>query len=310
MQSFCQIRWLSPVNLYLALISMWLGAGCAAHPFTVDSARVAAAHGDSHAQYFLGRMYAKGEGVPRDDARAVEFFRQAAEAGEAAAQSDLGAFCAQGRGTPQDYQEAVKWFRLAAAQGDSIAEYSLGLSYELGNGVPTNMDLALKWYQRAAEGGMLEAQLQAGEIHLGRRGVPADYQSAQKWYRLAAAQHAADAMNALGYIAEEGGFGVSQDLPQAVKYYRQAALAGNGRGQANLGRMYLAGSGVPKDYIEAYKWFYLASTNGGGFVTHFMDELAGTARYGDFKGAPLTADQLKEAVRRAEEIQRTASRGS
>ena len=46
--------------------------------------------GDSTAQYFLGAMYAKGEGVPKDNAEAVKWFRKAAEQGHTDAQYILG----------------------------------------------------------------------------------------------------------------------------------------------------------------------------------------------------------------------------
>ena len=62
-------------------------------------------------------MYAKGEGVPEDDAEAVKWFRKAAEQGDADAQVNLGLMYANGRGVPEDYVRAFAWFNLAAAQG-------------------------------------------------------------------------------------------------------------------------------------------------------------------------------------------------
>ena len=69
------------------------------------------------AQYNLGFMYTNGEGVPRDNAEAVRWYRLAAEQGYAKAQLNLGGMYALGRGLPQDDAEAVRWFRLAADQG-------------------------------------------------------------------------------------------------------------------------------------------------------------------------------------------------
>jgi TPR repeat protein len=162
---------------------------------------------------------------------------------------------------------------------------------------------AVKWYQRAAAQGQLEAELALGDIYLGGGGRPADYRAARKWFERAAAQKSASAENSLGYVYEHGGSGVAGDVAKAVKHYRLAAAAGYGKGQLNLGRMYLDGAGVEKDLIEAYKWFYLASRNGGRLGRHYMDELAGTVTYGDFKGTPLTAEQIREAMRRAKEFQ-------
>ena len=54
------------------------------------------------AQFNLGLMYDKGEGVPQDDAEAVRWYRLAAEQGHAEAQANLGWMYDAGRGVPQD----------------------------------------------------------------------------------------------------------------------------------------------------------------------------------------------------------------
>ncbi len=47
-------------------------------------------------------LYANGEGVLKDEAEAVRWFRLAAEQGDALAQSNLGAMYANGRGVLKD----------------------------------------------------------------------------------------------------------------------------------------------------------------------------------------------------------------
>ena len=163
---------------------------------------------------------------------------------------------------------------------------------------------AVKWYQLAAAQHQLEAMLALGDLYLGGRGLAPDYKAARNWYKKAAAQHSARAVNALGFIYEVGGFGVLKDPQRAVRFYRQAATSGDAKGQMNLGRMYLDGIGVPKDYIEAYKWFYLAFQTGHGTGKRYLDELGGISNYGDFTGTPLTPEQIQEAVRRAGELQK------
>ena len=61
-------------------------------------------------------MYAKGRGVPQDDAEAAAWYRRAAEQGDADAQFGLGAMYAEGRGVPQDDPEAHTWLNLAASR--------------------------------------------------------------------------------------------------------------------------------------------------------------------------------------------------
>ena len=73
--------------------------------------------GDADAQLKVGKMYARGEGVPVDEAQAVHWYRLAAEQGNPDAQFDLAASYRNGEGVAEDDAEAVRWFRMAAEQG-------------------------------------------------------------------------------------------------------------------------------------------------------------------------------------------------
>jgi TPR repeat protein len=53
--------------------------------------------GHSEAQNYLGLLYAKGQGVTRDDSIAAYWFREAARAGHEQAQRNLNAMLANGR---------------------------------------------------------------------------------------------------------------------------------------------------------------------------------------------------------------------
>ena len=102
------------------------------------------------AQYNLGVMHLKGEGVPQDDEEAAKWFSILADAGHvavhAAAQYNLGCMYANGRGVPQNYTEAIRLWYLAAKVGHSQALFNLGKMYEYGVSVPQNYMLAYMWY--------------------------------------------------------------------------------------------------------------------------------------------------------------------
>ena len=92
--------------------------------------------GDAQAQFQLGWMYSKGEGVSEDDQEAVKWYRLAAEQRHAHAQYNLGLMYDSGWGVPKDDKEAVKWFRRAAEMGFAEAQHNLGVMYQKGRGVP------------------------------------------------------------------------------------------------------------------------------------------------------------------------------
>ena len=92
---------------------------------TIDELKTRAANGDAAAQHDLGLCYYNGEGVTKDYAEAVRWWRKAAEQGVAAAQNNLGVCYDNGEGVTKDDAEAVRWYRKAAEQGDAKAKIKL-----------------------------------------------------------------------------------------------------------------------------------------------------------------------------------------
>lgn len=155
----------------------------------IEQLRQSATKGDTSAQYNLGSMYAKGEGIPQDDREAAKWLRLAAEQGHAQAQADLGLKYYHGRGVPQGHSQAVAWTRKAANQGDVSAQGRLGLIfYDGALGVPQNYGEAIKWFRMAAHQGDTQAQRSLGEMYAKGQGVPKDFIKAHAWLNLAAAQ--------------------------------------------------------------------------------------------------------------------------
>jgi uncharacterized protein len=107
--------------------------------------RPLAEQGDARAQNFLGVMYVKGNGVPRDYRRALSLFRRAAARDDAAAQLHLGEMYMLGHGVPRDDRQAIPWLRKAAEQENAGAQAFLGGMYVAGRGVPKDPVQAYVW---------------------------------------------------------------------------------------------------------------------------------------------------------------------
>ena len=69
----------------------------------------------------LGYMYANGEGVQKDYAKALDLFRKAAAGKNAEAMLNLGYHYQYGLGVPKDPNEAASWYRKAADAGNRPA---------------------------------------------------------------------------------------------------------------------------------------------------------------------------------------------
>ena len=219
-----------------------------------ETRKTKAEQGYAEAQYALGYMYDKGQGVPQDYKKAVVWYTKAAEQGYAKAQNKLGLMYFLGMGVSQDYKRAVFWYTKAAKQGVAEAQNNLGLMYFLGMGVSQDYKRAVFWYTKAAKQGVAEAQNNLGSMYALRIGVSQDYKRAVFWYTKAAKQGVAEAQYNLGLIYYKGQGVVAQDYQKAVTWYTTAAEQGYAKAQCNLGVMYLLGKGVAQDYKKAAIW--------------------------------------------------------
>ena len=175
------------LSALLALLPLASQAGMTPEEVKIfDDARLKAGKGNAEAQFNLGLCYAKGEGVPRDGAEAVKWYRKAAEQGHTAAQNNVAHAYYFGLGVPKDYVEAVRWNRKAAEQGDARAQLNLGLCYAKGEGVPKDDAEAVKWFRKAAEQGHTRAQYKLGVCYANGDGVLKDEVEAYAWFNLSA----------------------------------------------------------------------------------------------------------------------------
>ena len=112
----------------------------------VKELQQAAAKGNPKAETQLGEMLLRGEGVPRDDARAVTLLEKAARAGHSAAAFRMGMLLAHGEnGVVKDPERALAYFRAAAAGGEKEAFFNIGAAYASARGVKRDYGEALGW---------------------------------------------------------------------------------------------------------------------------------------------------------------------
>lgn len=162
----------------------------------------------------------------------------------------------------ENHQEAFTCFLAAAQQGYSKAQFNVAVCYEKGRGVSKNKEKALHYYRQAAVSGHRQAQYRCAKLLLTSRGhqSPEELSTAIDLLEQAAAAGLTKAQLCLASIyaqdtvkygcksiqnlemaAESGddtaqlflgncyesGFVVQQNLRTAIKFYKQAARAGN-----------------------------------------------------------------------------------
>ena len=177
--------------LLSGLFALMLAAGCktappkGTHGYNKGLLK-SANHGNAEAQYFLGKSYESGDGVAKDSAKAVKWYREAANQGVPWAQFCLGRMCYNGDGVAQDHSEAFYWVQKAAVKGLAEAQTLLGAFYGSGDGIEENDSEAFKWFNKAANQGMADAQDALGHVYQDGTGVNKDPVQSYKWFALAA----------------------------------------------------------------------------------------------------------------------------
>jgi hypothetical protein len=101
--------------------------------------------GDPSALFNLGLVYARGEGVEKDPAKAFAYFKAAADKGFPEAQYNLGICYYNGAGVAKDEKAAVRWCSAAARQGLLAAQTLMVRNYVTGTGVEKSPAKALAW---------------------------------------------------------------------------------------------------------------------------------------------------------------------
>ena len=99
-----------------------------------------------------GGMYSHGDGIPKDEARAVAIYDKVCSQGNAEGCRALGVMVNDGRGIAKDLGRARDLYEKACDGGDVIGCRGLGQLYDFGEGVPVDAARAEALYDKACTG--------------------------------------------------------------------------------------------------------------------------------------------------------------
>jgi TPR repeat protein len=197
------MRILGVTLLLLATLAAWLTAWAkAAEADPLADAKAAYLRGDfatalpilnalqkqdvAEAQFYLGEMFRRGEGVAKDPGRAVALYRQASSKGFPNAETELGIMYTVGSGVPLNVEEAFSWFQRAAVQGYGPAQSFLGTAYLEGQGTRVDATTAAQWLTASAEREVPSGQYVLASLYLRGLGVEKNLSRALAWLKICA----------------------------------------------------------------------------------------------------------------------------
>ena len=221
-------------------------------------ALLASKQGDASSQHTLGVLYKRGfSGQKANIKEAVKWLTKSANQGDDLALKELFEMYYDGDGVPKDNKKAIKWLK-ERANNSPYAQHQLAMMYEKGEGVTKDYKQMMKWLIKAAKNDLTHAQVTLFvNYYYGDKGVLKDYKEAVKW--IAKAAEADDTpfenFNTWAQAKLAGmyyrGEGVSKDYKKAEKYYRKAAEGGNTHAQYCL---YLYANKMNIDTKESMNW--------------------------------------------------------
>jgi uncharacterized protein len=168
----------------------------------IEALKYAASGGEALAQWKLAKIYASGDGVPRDDIKAYDYFSQIVTnydeddpnrrdlAIVSSAFVAIGIYNLNGIANTKvhpDPQRAIQLFQFAATNfGDADAQYNLARMHLDGAGVDKDSREAVRWLFLAAGKGHLQAEALLGQtLFAGREGVRPQRARGLMWLTLA-----------------------------------------------------------------------------------------------------------------------------
>ena len=168
----------------------------------IEALKIAAKGGELLAQWKLAKIYASGDGVPRDELKAYDYFSQIVtsydednpDRRDAAIVSSacvaLGVYSLNGienSAVVADPERALRLFQLAATNfGDANAQFNLARMLLDGTGAGKDDLEALRWLSLAAEKGHVQAQALLGQLlFAGHEGIRPQRARGLMWLTLA-----------------------------------------------------------------------------------------------------------------------------
>jgi hypothetical protein len=140
-----------------------------------------AQQGNPDAQLILGKMYLMGQGVSKNEAQAMKWFKASGAQSNAEAQFFVGSMYLLPH---KDVGEGLRWLRLSAEQGNQDAQLILGKGYLQGSPeLPRDPVQAEMWLRLAAKDNLpfYGSQLASAEKQMSREQIAKGAILASEW---------------------------------------------------------------------------------------------------------------------------------
>lgn len=237
----------------------------------VDLLIEAAGLGCGVAKYRLGKMFLRGEDVPKNIDYALRWLEESVSEGNQYAEYLLGKTFLRGEDVDQDLPRAELLLRRSSDQGNRYASYTLGKTLLDGELLLQNIPEAIRLLTDSADKGFAAGQYQMGKLLYLGEVVPQDVSRAIEYLERSAEQknpYAAYLAGKLRLTEAE-----LKDVLRAICDFEIAAENGNDYAEYQLGKIYLYGKEVERDYEKAIAYLSSAAEHGNQYAEQLLHSI-------------------------------------
>lgn len=260
----------------------------------VDLMIEAAGLGCGVAKYRLGKMFLRGEDVPKNIDYALRWLEESVSEGNQYAEYLLGKTFLRGEVVDQDLPRAELLLRRSSDQGNRYASYTLGKTLLDGELLLQNIPEAIRLLTDSADKGFAAGQYQMGKLLYRGEVVPQDVSRAIEYLERSAEQknpYAAYLAGKLRLTEAE-----LKDALRAIRDFEIAAENGNDYAEYQLGKIYLYGKEVERDYEKAIAYLSSAAEHGNQYAEQLLHSIQSNRNWSAALGAIRLLHHLSRMI--------------
>lgn len=229
------------------------------------------------AKYRLGKMFLREDEVAKNVDYALRWLEEAVNEGNEFAEYLLGKTYLKGEYVEQNLPRAEDLLRKSSAQGNKYAKYTLGKVYLDGALLLQNIPEAIRLITESADKGFAPAWYLLGKLLYKGEVIPQDLKKAIEYLEKATKQKNPYAAYLAGKIllTED----TVKNVPRAVQNFEIAAENGNHFAEYQLGKLYLYGREVERDYDRAIAYLTASDEHGNQYAAQLFCSIKSNRNY-------------------------------
>lgn len=258
--------------------------------FLIESAKL----GCGVAKYRLGKIFLRGEDVPKNVDYALRWQEESVGEGNEFAEYLLGQTYLKGEDVEKDLIRAEILLRKSSAQGNKYAKYTLGKSLLDGELFMQNIPEAIKLITESADKNFAPAQYLLGKLLYKGEVIPQNLKKAIEYLEKAAEQKNPYAAYLVGKIqlTDES----VKDVPKAIHNFKIAAENGNYFAEYMLGKLYLCGKEVERDYDRAIAYLTASAEHGNQYAQQLLHSIKANRNWSAALGSLRLLGQISRIL--------------